>query len=60
MTKPTGIIAYGRPEDRKRLAAVARHDSKTGSRVILDHIRDRYRELFGDLDPNLIETGDDD
>lgn len=53
MSKPVGIIAYGKSEDRLKLAAVAKRDGMTGSKVILNYIRARYKELYGDMDPSL-------
>lgn len=45
-----GIIAYGTPEDRLRLAAVSNAMAKSGSELIIEMIRARYVELFGDLE----------
>jgi hypothetical protein len=53
MSRPKGIIAYGKDEDRLKLAAVARHEGKSGSEFIVDSIRVRYQQLFGDLPPEL-------
>lgn len=55
MRKPIGIIAYGKPEDRNRLAAIAHSEGKTGSKVIVDFIRARYKELYGNMDPTLVK-----
>lgn len=55
MARQHGIIAYGNAEDRLRLAAIADLTQRSGSTVIIDFIRDRYAELFGDLDPKLTE-----
>ena len=54
MAKPLGIISYGKPDDRLKLAAIAKHEGVTGSKVILNHIRARYKELYGDMDPSLV------
>lgn len=53
MPKDKGIIAYGTPDDRHRLAAVAKALNTTGSAWIIEQIRARYAELFGDLPPEL-------
>ena len=53
MAKSAGIIARGKPDDRLNLAAIADHDQKSGSTVLIDHIRSRYQLLFGDMDPSL-------
>lgn len=48
MTKPRdkGIIAYGTPEDREKLAALADLYGLSGSELIIKMIRDRFRELY--------------
>ena len=43
------IIAYGKADDRAKLAAIAKSEGSSGSQVIINHIRARYTELFGDL-----------
>lgn len=53
MKKHHGIIAYGEADDRLRLAAIAKVENKSGSAFLIDQIRKRYAELFGDLDPKL-------
>lgn len=53
MSRPTAIIAYGRPEDRLKLAAVAHHTGTSGSKLVIENIRSEYTRLFGDLDPHL-------
>lgn len=59
MAKPLGIIAYGRPEDRLKLAAIAKHQGKTSSRFLIDKIREEYQRLFGNTPPeNLVTEGD--
>lgn len=51
--KNRGIICYATAEDRLRLAAVANTHQTSGSAWILEQIRARYTELYGDLDPAL-------
>ena len=46
-----GIIAYGAPDDRLKLAALSDALKKSGSQLIIDFIRQRYEEVYGDLDP---------
>ncbi|AKU43567.1 hypothetical protein CPT_Seuss41 [Caulobacter phage Seuss] len=57
MAKPTGIIAYGRPEDRLKLAAIAKSEGVTSSRWIVDQIRKRYRELYAETPPENLTGG---
>lgn len=45
--KNKGIIAYGTPEDREKLEAVAQAESRSGSSWIIHMIRERHKELFG-------------
>lgn len=55
--KDRGIICYATAEDRLRLAAIIKIEgSKSGSAWLLDQIRKRYAELYGDLDPNVAAT----
>jgi hypothetical protein len=54
--KNHGIIAYGTPEDREKLAAVAKAMGVSGSAWIIEQIRVRYQELFV---PETSETGTD-
>lgn len=49
-----GIIAYGTPDDRLRLAALSATLNKSGSQLIVDYIRERYKQVFGDLDPGAV------
>jgi 3-methyladenine DNA glycosylase Tag len=49
-----GIIAYGQEEDRQKLAVLATLTDQSGSQWIIEQIRERYREAFGDSDPSLI------
>lgn len=51
--KSAAIIARGKPDDRARLAAIARHESRSGSDVLIQMIRTRYLELFGDTPPPM-------
>ena len=46
--KPTQIISRGKPEDRRRLAAIAQLEETSGSDVVIKLIRQRYTELFGE------------
>lgn len=50
--KDLAIVAYGTKDDRLRLAAVAKAQGRSGSSWLIELIRARYAELFGDLDPN--------
>lgn len=59
MARPIGIIAYGKSDDRLRLAAIAKHRQTTGSKVLIDFIRQQYAELFGDLDPRVLAPEDE-
>lgn len=52
MVRNNGIIAYGTESDRSKLAAiVSTLKAKSGSQWIIDQIRARYAELFGDQEP---------
>lgn len=52
MARNTGIIAYGDPEDRARLAeVVSATAAKSGSDWIITQIRQAHFELFGDAPP---------
>lgn len=44
----SGIIAYGTLEDRQKLAEIAKVLGNSGSVVIIEMIRARYAELFGE------------
>jgi hypothetical protein len=48
MTHKVGIIAYGTPEDRVKLEALARVYRTSGSRWLIDMIRERYDTLFAE------------
>lgn len=52
MARPPAITAYGNADDRLRLAALSRIDGRSGSEIIIDFVRTRYRETFGDLPPS--------
>lgn len=49
MGRPLGIISYGTAEDRLRLKRVAEAENRSGSDWIIQVIRQRYKELFGEL-----------
>lgn len=51
MKRDQGIIAYGTPDDRAKLAHVAHASGVSGSEWMITAIRVRYAELFGDLPP---------
>lgn len=53
-TRHKGIIAYGTEEDRQRLAVLAQLSGKSGSELIVEMIRERFHNLFGNTDPNCI------
>jgi hypothetical protein len=52
-----GIIAYGEKEDRERLKAVAAAENRSGSEWLIARIRERYAEVFGDLEPRVACSG---
>lgn len=53
MRKNAPIIAYGTEDDRLRLAAVVKAlGSQSGSAWLIEQVRTRYSELFGDLPPS--------
>lgn len=54
MTRHKGIIAYGTEVDREKLAVLAQVSSQSGSEVIIEMIRRRYQDVFGETDPKLI------
>lgn len=51
MKNAAAIIARGKPEDRAKLAAIAKHEARSGSDTVIQMIRTKYRELFGDVPP---------
>ena len=51
-----GIIAYGEKDDRERLKAVAAAENKSGSEWLIARIRERYVEVFGDLEPRIASS----
>lgn len=53
MARTHGIISYGTPEDRARLAAIAQAERMSGSEWIIEKIRERYKELYGDTKPPI-------
>jgi hypothetical protein len=53
-TRHKGIIAYGTEEDRQKLAVLAQLSGKSGSEIIIEMIRNRFRDILGDVDPNRI------
>jgi len=50
MSRPLGIIAYGDKDDRARLAMLAKADGRSGSDWLIRMIRERFKEVFGDLE----------
>jgi hypothetical protein len=52
MARPPAITAYGTADDRLRLAAISRLDGRSGSEILIEFVRTRYREMFGDLAPS--------
>lgn len=56
MTRHKGIIAYGTEEDRDKLAVLAQLSGRSGSEIIVEMIRSRYREVLGDADPKDITS----
>lgn len=53
-----GIMCYATAEDRRRLAAICKVDGGSGSNWLLKKLRERYAELYGDLDPTLTEKAE--
>lgn len=47
MTRHKGIIAYGTEEDRERLAVLSQLSGKSGSELIIEMIRAKYRDVLG-------------
>lgn len=43
-----GIIAYGTDSDRRKLAELAALAEKSASEFLIDMIRSRHAELFGE------------
>lgn len=56
MASKHGIIAYGKAEDRLKLAAIAAADKRSGSNVVIDLIRARYKLLYGNIDPQSLQS----
>lgn len=55
--KNYGIIAYGEKSDRQRLKAISEAEGKSGSEWLIARIRERYVQLYGDLDPQDASDG---
>ncbi|RWB08768.1 MAG: hypothetical protein EOQ39_18855 [Mesorhizobium sp.] len=53
-TRHKGIIAYGTEEDRLKLAVLAQLTGKSGSEVVIQMIREKYRAVLGDADPERV------
>lgn len=53
-TRHKGIIAYGTETDRKKLAVLADLSGKSGSEFLVDLIRQKYEDIVGDADPDII------
>lgn len=47
MAKSVGIIAYGSPEDRKKLEQLAKLAGLSGSQWLIQMIREKHKEIFG-------------
>lgn len=57
--KNKGIMCYATAEDRHRLAAIiAIEGTRSGSAWLLEQIRKRYAELYGDMTPSLAPGAD--
>lgn len=54
MARAKGIIAYGTDLDREMVAALAQLSEQSVSEWIVDQIRTKFRESFGNTDPNRI------
>jgi hypothetical protein len=54
VSKLKGIIAYGRPEDREKLAVLAQLANQSASEWIIARIRENYAAAFGETDPKLL------
>lgn len=48
-----GIIAYGTEEDREKLAVLADTYQMSGSEWIVKMIRERYAQLFTEIEPKV-------
>lgn len=58
MTRHKGIIAYGTESDREKLAALSKLSGKSGSELIINMIRNQYKEVLGDTLPSqILKTG---
>lgn len=53
-TRHKGIIAYGTEKDRQKLAVLSHFSGQSGSEFIIQMIREKYAEVFSDVDPELI------
>lgn len=48
MTKLKGIMCYGTEEDRQKLAILAKLSKRSQSDYLIQHIRETYKQAFGD------------
>lgn len=53
-TRHKGIIAYGTEKDRQKLSVLSDLAGKSGSEYIIGLIRQKYEEVVGEVDPEVI------
>lgn len=53
-TRHKGIIAYGTEEDRKKVSVLSSLANQSTSEFIIETIRSRYKDVVGDVDPDVI------
>jgi hypothetical protein len=47
--RSVGIMAYGTPEDRAKINALAKKRDVSASQIIVELIREEYEKTFGKL-----------
>lgn len=56
MARSVGIMAYGTPEDRLKLEALAKIEKTSSSQLLINHIRKTYAEIYGETPPEKVVT----
>lgn len=54
MARSVGIMAYGTPEDRLKLEAIAKLEKKSSSQFLIDLIRSHYENIYGTTPPDKV------
>lgn len=54
MARSVAIVAYGSPDDRLRLEALAILAETSSSQWLIETIRAAYKEIYGDTPPSQV------